>query len=455
VSIIAVDAWKEVQNKIVTKIGTQRFNLWLKNTILKSIDDETAVIGVPNTFILTWIEERLAGEVKAALGEVVKREVEVKFVVDGSLFRQMRDLQAGQQDEAITLRGPSGATHTDCQAFNPRFTYERYVVGKCNRFAYEMSRQLIDARGTQFNALLIYGGVGLGKSHLLQAFAREFSRRYPELGVRYVTCEQFVNRFVTAVRQNKLDSFRRLHRGVDALVIDDIHWLAEKKASQEEFLHTFNTLADRNRIIIAASDSHPSQMKKISRALMDRFAAGMTARIDPPDRETRVGIINKRAAEMRRKLDAAIAGFLADSCAGNTRELEGNLMKLFAFHSLNKKPLTVSLARTVLDEGRSPRRERISLEKIQEAVCDALGTTPREMNSSRRTRSVAMARQVAMYLARKLTAHSLNEVGRFFGNKSHATALHAEAKIKRMVSANPSLAEQVGKIEDAVCSTRS
>ena len=233
-SIIAVDTWREVQNKIVQKIGTQRFNLWLKNTILKSVDDKIAVIGVPNTFILTWIEERLAGEVKAALGEVVKREVEVKFVVDGSLFRRMRNLQAGQQDEAITLKGPGGATHTDCQALNPRFTYERYVVGKCNRFAYEMSRQLIDARGTQFNALLIYGGVGLGKSHLLQAFAREFSRRYPALGVRYVTCEPFVNRFVTAMRQNKLDSFRRLHRGVDALVVDDLHWLAEKKASQEE-----------------------------------------------------------------------------------------------------------------------------------------------------------------------------------------------------------------------------
>jgi chromosomal replication initiator protein len=376
--------------------------------------------------------------------------VSIKLVVDGALFRQMRSAQADQQDEEITVKTAGGKVYSEKNPLNPRYTFERYVVGAGNHFAYEMTRQLVEDRGAQFNALVIYGGVGLGKSHLLQAFAKEFSERHPNLGVRYVTCEQFVNRFVSAVRQNGLDSFRRIHRETDALVIDDIHWLADKKASQEEFLHTFNALADRNRIIVAASDSHPSQIKKISRALTDRFAAGMTARLEPPDHETKIAIIVKRLAEMRRKYDAAVIEFLADSCNSNIRELEGSLLKVIAFHSLHKGELTVALARTIVEADNNAARGHATLEGIEKAVCEAFGITAREMKSPRRTRSIMEARQVGMYLARRLTTYSLKEVGAFFGNKSHATALHAEVKIRQTVSKSPSMAEIVRKIEGAV-----
>ncbi len=445
--ILGAEVWKEIQNNIVNKIGAQRFNLWLKNSTLKSLEADTAVIGVPNPFILTWIEDKLAADVEEALCEHFQKKITARFTVDGTLFRQMRKLQQEQQDEAITFKSPSGATYAENEPLNQRYNFERYAVGEGNRFAYEMSRRIIETRGEQFSTLLVYGGSGLGKTHLLQACAKELKRRYPEITVRYVSCEQFVNQFVTAIKSGKVDSFRRRHRNADALIIDDIHWLAGKKASQEEFLHTFNALSDKNRIIIAASDEHPSQTEKISRALLDRFSAAMTARIDPPDRDTKIAIINQRAAEMKRSLPRPVVEYIADVCEGNIRELEGAVMKLLAFNALHKSALTLALARTVLQEDLRRRRERVSLEKVLEAVCEVFGISAADLKSSRRTRSIAFPRQVAMYLARKLTTASLKEVGQYFGNKSHATALHSETKIRAIVENDQPTADIILRTE--------
>ncbi len=445
-TLLGVDLWKEVQQKIVGKIGSQRFNLWLKNTTLRSLKDNIAEIGVPNPFILTWIEEKLAGEITEALRETAHRDISPKFVIDGSLFRRMRSTQAEQQDEAITIKTPDGKTYTERESLNPRYTFDRYAVGENNRFAREMALQAISVERGQFNTLLIYGGPGLGKSHLLQACARELMTKRPDIKARYVTCEQFVNRYVTAIRLGRLDPFRRKHREIDVLIIDDIHWLAGKKASQEEFLHTFNALTNSNKIVIAASDSHLSQVGRISTALSDRFSAAMTARIDPPDRKTRIEIARRRAAEMKQSLNDSVVEYVADVCQTNVRELEGALLKLLAFQSLSKGPLTKPLAQKVLEEDIKRHPKRISMSRIRGLVGESFGISAQELCSSRRTRSVTSARQAAMYLARELTTCSLKEVGAYFGNKSHATALHAEVKIREAIKENPALDEQIKKI---------
>ena len=426
-----ISIWDAVQNDIAKKIGAKRHNLWIKHTTLKSLDDATAIIGVPNLFIQAWLEKKFKEDLQNSLKQVSGKDLAVKFVVDGALFRQMRESQDREGVTPLISRPRTEPAVEGC-AINPRYTFRRFMVGKSNRFAYEMALNLAQSKSSDLNPLYIYGAVGLGKTHILHAFVAEYRRRHPVEGVTYVTCEHFVNQFVTSVQKNRTEDFRALYRSVDVLVVDDIHWLSGKKASQQEFLHTFNALTSRNRIIVAAGDSYPRNING-SDALMDRLASGITARVDPPEYETRLAIVQARTAELNKMLPEGVARLLAERFTHNVRELEGGLMKVLAFHSLLGGTLNEETAAGILRTDRNSSAGRTTLEKIVETVASHYNLTPAEILSNRKTRSLCLPRHVAMYLARAGTRYSLKEIGAHFGGRSHASVLQASRAIKERI----------------------
>lgn len=448
---VSTSIWEAVQNNIVGKIGTKRFNLWIKHTTLKSIDDTTALIGVPNLFIQAWLEKKFSRDLQDSIRETIGKDVAIRFAVDGSLFRQMRQAQdeAGVTPLISRPRTPPRCLiGTEDSALNPRYTLKRFVVGESNRFACEMVRSLAQTRSTELNPLFIYGPVGVGKTHLLQGFAAEFKRRHPAEGVTFVTCEQFVNQFVTSIQKGRMGEFRSLYRNTEVLVIDDVQWLAGKKSSQQEFLHTFNALVSRDRLIVAAGDAYPREISAAAAALVDRLASGITARIDPPDYETRINIVHARASELKRDVPEGVARLLAERFTNNVRELEGGLLKVLAFNSLLHKPLNEKTAAEILRTDRVNAGGPATLESIVAAVASHFGLQPQEIASNRKTRSLTLPRNVAMYLARRGTRHSLKEIGRHFGGRSHAAVLNAVSAIEKKIQSDTALAETIRTLQN-------
>jgi chromosomal replication initiator protein len=447
VTTACVSIWDAVQNDIVKKIGTKRHNLWIKHTTLKSIDDSVALIGVPNLFIQAWLEKKFKEDLRASIKQVVGKDLAVKFVIDGALFRMMRESQDREGVTALISRAKTPSAAEGC-ALNPRYTFKRFVVGKSNRFACEMALKLAQSKSPDLNPLYLYGPVGLGKTHLLHAFVVEYKHLHPDEGVTYVTCEHFVNQFVTGIQKGRMDDFRSRYRNADVLVVDDIQWLSGKKASQQEFLHTFNALASRERLIVAAGDSYPRNISGAAEALMDRLASGITARIDPPDCATRLGIVHARADELKRPLPEGVARLLAERFTNNVRELEGGLLKILAFHSLLDRPLNEQMAADILRTDRAAAAGRMSLERIVEAAAVYYGLTAEEITSSRKTRSLCLPRHVAMFIARNHTRYSLKEIGAHFGNRSHASVLQASRAIEEKLRSDSALAETLRALKE-------
>jgi len=448
VTIACTSTWEAVQNDVGGKIGTKRYNLWIKHTALKSIDEETAVVGVPNLFIQAWLEKKFRKYLEDSLRHVVGRQIALRFTVDGSLFRQMR---LSQDEAGVTpLISRPKASAIRGSALNPRYTLKRFVVGECNRFACEMARTLARTKSRDLNPLFIYGPVGIGKTHLLQGFAAEYKGRHPNEGVTYVTCEQFVNQFVSSIQRGCADSFRSLYRNTDVLVVDDVQWLSGKKGSQQEFLHTFNALTSRDRLVVMAGNSYPREITATGAAVLDRLASGITARIDPPDYNTRLGIIRTRAAELKRHVPEGVAQLLAKRFAKNVRELEGGLLKVLAFHSLLKKPLNERSAAEILRTERTATGGRTTLETVVEAVAGHFGLSPQDITSKRRTRSLCLPRHIAMYLARRGTTYSLKEIGEHFGGRSHAAVLHAMSATEKRTKSDPTLGETIRSLQDTL-----
>jgi len=450
VTTACVSIWDAVQNHIVKKIGMKRHNLWMKHTVLKSIDDTTALIGVPNLFIQAWLEKKFRDDLRDSLKQVVGKDLAVKFVVDGALFRQMRELQDREGVTTLISRPKAPLLAESC-ALNPRYTFKRFIVGPSNQFACEMALKLAQSKSRDLNPLYIYGSIGLGKTHLLHAFVAEYKRLHPDEVVTYVTCEHFVNQFVTAVQTGRTEGFRSNYRSTDVLVVDDIQWLSGKKASQQEFLHTFNALTSRDRLIVAAGDPYPRNISGAADALVDRLASGITARIDPPDYATRLAIVHARAAELKRPVPEGVARLLAERFASNVRELEGGLLKILAFHSLLDKPLNEHMAADILRTERTPAAAgRTSLENIVRTVAAHYNLTAEEIKSNRKTRSLCLPRHVAMHLAKTCTRYSLKEIGAHFGGRSHASVLQASRAIEGKSSADPSLAEALRTLKGSL-----
>ncbi|MCB9849552.1 MAG: chromosomal replication initiator protein DnaA [Phycisphaerales bacterium] len=437
----ATDAVRLLDSCIADKVGPQRYKLWFKNATNLTLTDDFLRIEVPNLFIGNWIEKHCLGAIREAVREVVEKDLEIVFSIDPNLAKQLRRKQPDFQlkyADAHPARLARTQKRNGTTPSRPPLAgrMEDFVVGESNRLAYTCAKSVAEYPATQFNPLFIHGGCGIGKTHLLQAICNELKVRHPAARWAYVSGEDFTNRFVFAVKNGERDAFRQHFRRLDVLVIDDIHFFANKRATQEEFLHTFNAIDATGKQIIMASDAHPKLIGHLSDSLVSRFVSGMVVRIDTPDYETRIGVLRKRASKFDFAIPDIVVEYIAENFRTNIRELEGALLKLVALSRLSGEPLTVGLAQRALSDMIAHTVPVVKLTDIESVVSIYFGLNPADLHTSRKTRTIALARGTAMFLARKHTKMSFPEIGRFMGNKNHSTVILACRRIHKLLDSD-------------------
>ncbi|MEW6355957.1 MAG: chromosomal replication initiator protein DnaA [Planctomycetota bacterium] len=443
----AQDIWTKVLHTIEQQVDAERFNLWFRNTEIVSLSDNLVEVGVPSLFISAWMEKHYAATIAQAVARLTSTCPAVKFPVVGHLFA---DLRAKQREDIGSL-GRKTPEAGRAPGIRPDFRLTNFVVGPCNEFAHAAAMKVIEAGHTLFNPLFLYGGVGLGKSHILQGIWHEYRARKGTRRVLYVSAENFTNEYVVALRNHQLDAFRHTYRTADVLLIDDVHFLESKMGFQEEFLHTYNALDATDKQVVMASDAHPNDIQKIKAKLRSRFVSGLVVRLDPPGPETRVRILKVKAARLGKRIRPDVLEYVAERCPGNVRQLEGALTTLVAYAGLNKTSISLDMAREVLGAVKRQEKREITLEKIEAAVCRHYGVSQEDLRSKRRTRPISLARQVCMYLARWHTRLSLKEIGGFFA-KNHTTVLSASRKIADLIGNDPAFKQRVEAVESGLTS---
>ena len=433
----SVEQISKIDDIIASKVGQQRHKIWFKNSTRLTIEDNYIKVGVPNLFIGGWIENHFCQQIQSAVAEVTGCQMKTIFTIDPELFGGQRRHQLDSQAEFVAkTANPTGRRRkpvTFQQRDRLRLRLDDFVVGTANQLAFNAATAVQNEPGKQFNPLFIHGACGLGKTHLLQGICNAVAERHSELNWTYVSGEEFTNQFILSLKMGKLDSFRQRFRKTDLLVIDDVHFLASKKATQEEFLHTFNAVDTAGKQIVMASDAHPKMIGQLSDSLVNRFISGMVVKIEPPDFDTRCRILRQRAKEMKKNVTDSVIEYIADNLRANVRELEGALLKVVAYASLSRGPINQQMAHEALADHISRTDPIVHLSDIEAAVATFFGVTPADVHSSRRTRTISLARSVAMYLARKHTSMSFPEIGRFMGNKNHATVILACRKIQQLL----------------------
>jgi chromosomal replication initiator protein len=423
----------QIHQKIAQKLGPQRFRVWIKNSTQFTLADGHLRIDVPNPFVGRWIENNFQDAITESVFEVTDCKVNVAYSVDAGLATKLRKSQLDSQADYIAKNPERMARHWARLPVPPppkplRGKLENFVVGATNRLAHSAALSVVDPAGPNFNPLFIHGGCGLGKTHLLHGIFNALEHK-SDLNCIYVSGEEFTNHYVHAIRGNRTAAFRARYRNVDVLLIDDVHFLANKKATQEEFLHTFNAIETIGKQIVLSADVHPRLIGQFSESLVSRFMAGMIVEIEKPDQQTCLDILAHKAAALNRDIPDDVLAFVASRLERtNVRELEGALLKMVAFSDISRQAINMPLARHVLDRDMQRARPLVRFSDIENLAGSFFGVSPAELRSSRRTRTVALARNVVMYLARKHTNLSSTEVGRLMG-KDHTTVLLACQKI--------------------------
>ncbi len=428
------DAVLEVVHR---RIGTQKFNAWFKNAAQVSVENEDVKVDAANPFIAGWIESHFAEDLAAASREVTGRQRRVTVSVDPTLSGRLRGRQLDVQANLVN-RGTAGTARRKlAPASKLRYKLEDFVTGTSNKLAYSAALSVAQNSKVTFNPLFIHGTCGVGKTHLLQGICNAVAQNNNgrKLTWKYITAERFTNDFVQGIRYKKTDAFRKTYRRLDLLVIDDVHFLAAKKATQEEFLHTFNTIHGADKQIVMASDAHPRLLGKLTEQLVSRFLSGMVVRIDPPDRTTRIKILRRLALKMKLPAPRDVVEYIAMHIHGSVRELEGALVKLSALAKLAGEPVTLDLTRDVLADHLVRTDSAVTLGEIETVTSAFFGITPADIHSSRRTHTVSLARAITMYLTRRHTRMSFPEIGQFTG-KNHSSVVLAVQRVEKMLAEN-------------------
>ncbi|WP_207669918.1 chromosomal replication initiator protein DnaA [Thermaerobacter sp. FW80] len=446
------EVWTEALQLIERRLTRPSYEAWLRNTRPVSLEGDRLVLAVPNQFARDWVLERCSGAIVDSLRRVVGHDVRLEVVVEPQPTPPATG-QVAAATEAPLAPAPSDAGsswRTLSQPLNPKYTFETFVTGSGNRLAHAAALAVAEAPARTYNPLFIYGGVGLGKTHLMQAVAHHVLRKHGSR-VAYVSCETFTNEMINAIRDGKTLEFRNRYRNVDVLLVDDIQFLAGKESTQEEFFHTFNALHEANRQIVISSDRPPKEIPTLEERLRSRFEWGLISDIQPPDFETRVAILRKKAQLEKLHVPDDVIAFIAERIDTNIRELEGALIRLVAFASLTNHHIDLDLAQEVLkDILPPPRANKVTIARIQEVVAEYYGVKVRDLKARRRTRAIAFPRQVAMYLCRELTEASLPRIGEEFGGRDHTTVLHAYEKISHDMRHDPHLGRQIKELMDLI-----
>jgi len=440
------DEASAINQSLEEKIGPQKYRIWFKNSTRIDVSDGYLKVGVPNLFIASWIENHFLNELTKAAKDVTGSDLKVTFAIDAELSGHQRRTQLDSQAQLVAKARNRTVDHRVRKKPVPRrmlkLTLDSFIVGSSNDLAHNAALAVAREEKCPFNPLFIHGGYGVGKTHLLQGICNEISKRRPTTNWLYLSAEDFANQFVLALKTRKLEAFRHRMRQTDLLAIDDIHFLASKPSTQEEFLHTFNTIDLAGKQIVLVSDAHPKMIGQISDKLVNRFLSGMVAKIDVPDFKTRSEICRQRANAMNKKIPESVIRFVAENLKTNVRELEGALLKLTAFSALQNEKITLALAKEILTEHLARTDPIVHVSDIESAVATYFGITPANLHSSKKDRTVSLARHFSMYLARKHTKMSFPEIGRCMGNKNHATVLLACKKIEDQLKRNVQLSWQ-------------
>lgn len=429
--------WNEVLKLIKVELTEVSFNTWLKTIKPITMTDNRIILAAPNEFTKGILEGRYYNLIKNAIKQITDKEFNIQFTIPGEDL----NINVGQ---SVSL---NNSNLNQRSQLNPKYTFDTFVIGNSNRFAHAASLAVAEAPAQAYNPLFIYGGVGLGKTHLMHAIGHYILNQTPNAKVVYVSSEKFTNELINSIRDDRNNQFRNKYRNVDVLLIDDIQFIAGKESTQEEFFHTFNALHDANKQIVISSDRPPKEIPTLEDRLRSRFEWGLIADIQPPDLETRIAILKKKAKVENIDVSDDVMLYIASKIQSNIRELEGALIRIVAYSSLTNRKISVELAEEALkDIISSDKPKKITVELIKEVVSKEFNLKVEDFNSKKRTRSIAYPRQIAMYLTRELTDLSLPKIGENFGGRDHTTVIHAYDKIKEDMKENEDFKKTIDKL---------
>jgi chromosomal replication initiator protein len=434
VELTAETLWNDVAARLRETLNDTTFQTWFGGVTGAELDGDTFVVAVPNDFTREWIEGHFLDLLRSGARDAGGRTLRIQMRVDRVEQASPGPATQGRLPDPLPVP-LVGVPRSEAVGINPKYTFDSFVIGSSNRFAHAAALAVAEAPAQAYNPLFIYGHTGLGKTHLLHAVANFVTDHGGGLTVRYVTSETFMNDFINSLRDKRIEGFKQRYRTYDVLLIDDVQFFEHKERIQEEFFHTFNSLYEAGRQIIMSSDRPPREISTLEERLRSRFEWGLITDIQPPDLETRIAILRKKVKSDQIEIrDTELLTFIASRVSTNIRELEGALTRVVAFSSLTGRPLSVDLAQDVLkDVFPQGEQTQISIERIQELVCERFAVTMAELTGDRRSQNIVYPRQVAMYLSRELTDSSLPKIGKVFGGRDHTTVIHATSKIARLI----------------------
>jgi chromosomal replication initiator protein len=447
IELTAESLWNEVAGRLKGALNETTYRTWFAEAEGAELSDDAFVLGVPNDFTREWIEGHFLGLIGAAVRDVTGQERRVALSVTERVPAET--LAPAEAPRRIGAGGPDSG-------MNPKYTFDLFVIGSSNRFAHAAALAVAEAPAQAYNPLFIYGGTGLGKTHLMQAIAQYVAEHSTDLSVRYVTSETFMNDFINSLRDKRIEGFKQRYRTYDLLLVDDVQFFEHKERIQEEFFHTFNSLYEAGSQIVMSSDRPPRDIATLEERLRSRFEWGLITDVQPPDLETRIAILRKKVkTDGIHVADPQVLSFIASRISTNIRELEGALTRVVAFSSLTGRALSVELAEDVLkDVFPTGEAAEVSIQRIQELVSERFQLTMDELCSDKRSQNIVYPRQVAMYLSRELTDSSLPKIGREFGGRDHTTVIHATSKIARLIREDRSVYNLVQELTARVKQVR-
>jgi chromosomal replication initiator protein len=461
----AKQVWRAALGELQVSLSPANFETWLRDTQLVDVDEQRFRIAVPNGFAKDWLESRYRSLISQTLARIVGYSVQVEFVISASA--ESSGETEGATPAGSTATSPGGSSGGERQQvrleptrvggeggttfINPRYTFSNFIVGSANRLAHAASLSVAERPGHAYNPLFLYGGVGLGKTHLMHAIGNQVIAKFPRKRVVYATSEKFTNEFIASIQQGKIDEFRARYRRIDLLLIDDIQFIADKERTQEEFFHTFNAIHEDGKQIVLSSDRPPKAILTLEERLRSRFEWGLIADLTAPDLETRIAILRAKAEEGAVPITSDVIEFIARKVVSNIRELEGALNRIVAYASMGAMPIGIELAQAVLSNVLyNPKKRQVTPERIAKVVSEYYSVPMDALQGQKRDKAIVVPRQIAMFLMREETDVSLLRIGAELGGRDHSTVLHACDKINREVAVNDELRREIAAVRELI-----
>ena len=437
-----MNVWEEIKQQLATKLTAESYQNWLDKSSLEKVEDDTLYVAVPDAATREWVQEEYGSRILATI-----REMGLPY---GSVVYRHPPVEKASRPTAPVISAAEPLFMPVVPLLNPRFTFDTFVVGSCNQFAHAAAKAVSTMPARTYNPLFIYGGTGMGKTHLMHAIGHAMIAAFRGMRVVYTTSERFMNQLIRCIRTDQMARFHEHYRQADILLVDDIQVLANKERTQEEFFHTFNELYDHQKQIVISSDSPPNNTAGLVARLRSRFEWGLMVDVQPPDLETKMAILDHKAQLENTHLPEDVRIFIATKTKSNVRELEGALVKLIAYSSVTGEQINLAMARQALKHLSHGQERRISIESIIRAVAERFSLQPAQVKQKTNTRKISYPRQIAMYLAKELTPASLPEIGRAFGGKHHTTVLHSIRKIELLRQKDPDLNRMIHSLIDSI-----